>query len=181
MYTKEEQAIKFVIKALEGKKRIKEDIDLSFHSISVGIMLKNNNCDENTVLAGFLHDIIEDSDYDYEYIKENFGEIVADYVLNVSEDISIKDFKQRKRNFMENLKKCNNNIILIEVADKLHNLLSDYELWKKEGRQALATLNTTYDMNKWYYLEMRKLFNKKIKDSNLLYRYNKICDMYFSD
>lgn len=61
MYTKEERAIKFVIKALEGKKRIKKDIVLSFHSISVGIMLKNNNCDENTVLAGFLHDIIEDA------------------------------------------------------------------------------------------------------------------------
>ena len=181
MYTKEEQAIKFVIKALEGKKRIKEDIDLSFHSISVGVMLKNNNCDENTVTAGFLHDIIEDSDYDYEYIKENFGDVVADYVLNVSEDLSITDWKQRKIAFIENLEKCNSNIILIEVADKLHNLLSDYELWKKEGRQALATLNTTYDMNKWYYLEMKKLFNSKIKNSNLLDRYNQICDMYFSD
>lgn len=181
MYTKEELAIKVVIKALEGKKRIKEDIDLSFHSISVGLMLKNNNCDENTVLAGFLHDIIEDSDYDYGYIKENFGEVVADYVLNVSEDMSIKDFKQRKMAFMENLEKCNNNIILMEVADKLHNLLSDYELWKKEGKKSLATLRTTYDMNKWYYLEMRKLFNKKINNNALLDRYNEICDMYFDD
>lgn len=181
MYTKEEQAIKLVIKAFEGKKRIKEDIDLSFHSISVGVMLKNNNCDENTVIAGFLHDIIEDSIYDYEYIKENFGEVVADYVLNVSEDMSIKDFKQRKIAFIENLEKGNNNIILIEVADKLHNLLSDYELWKKEGRQALATLNTTYDMNKWYYLEMKRLFNNKLKENKLLDRYNEICNIYFGD
>mgnify|MGYP003292955321 CR=1 FL=1 len=175
MYTKEEFAIKVVIKALEGKRRIKEDIDLSFHSISVGVMLKNDNCDENTVLAGFLHDIIEDSDYDYQYIKENFGDVVADYVLNVSEDMNIIDWKQRKIAFMENLEKCNNNIILIEIADKLHNLLSDY------GKKALDTLRTTYDMNKWYYLEMRKIFNNKIKNSNLLDRYNGICDLYFSD
>ena len=181
MYTKEEQAIKFVIKALEGKKRIKEDIALSFHSISVGVMLKNNNCDENTVLAGFLHDIIEDSDFDYEYIKENFGETVADYVLNVSEDMSITDWKQRKIAFIENLENCDNNIVLIEVADKLHNLLSDYKLWKKEGKKALATLRTTYDMNKWYYLEMKELFNRKLSNDALLDRYNEICDIYFRD
>lgn len=179
MYTKEEQAIKLVVKAFENKKRIKEDINLSFHSISVGFMLKNIGCDEETILGGLLHDIIEDSDYDYEYLADNFGKKVADYVLNVSEDMSIKDWKERKIAFMENLENQDNNNILIEVADKLHNLLSDYHLWKKEGKSALATLRTTYEMNKWYYLEMKKIFNKKLESNSLLDRYNNICKIYF--
>lgn len=179
MYTKEEQAIKLVVKAFENKKRIKEDINLAFHSISVGFMLKNIGCDEDVVLGGLLHDIIEDSDYDYEYLVNNFGKKVADYVLNVSEDMSIKDWKERKIAFMENLEKQDNNIVLIEVADKLHNLLSDYHLWEKEGNNALATLKTTYEMNKWYYLEMKKIFNKKLDNNDLLYRYNNICKVYF--
>ena len=144
-------------------------------------MLKNNNCDENTVIAGFLHDIIEDSDYDYNCIKENFGDVVAEYVLNVSEDVSITDWKERKVAFINNLENCSNNIILIEVADKLHNLLSNYELWKKEGKSAISTLNITYDMNKWYYLEMKRLFNNKLKENKLLDRYNEICNIYFGD
>lgn len=179
MYTKEEQAIKLVVKAFENKKRIKEDINLAFHSISVGFMLKNIGCDEDVVLGGLLHDIIEDSDYDYEYLVNNFEKKIADYVLNVSEDMSIKDWKERKIAFMENLEKQDNNIVLIEVADKLHNLLSDYHLWEKEGSSALVTLKTTYEMNKWYYLEMKKIFNKKLDNNDLLYRYNNICKVYF--
>ena len=38
MYSKLEEIIHFVFKAFEGKKRIKEDIDLAFHSISVGFI-----------------------------------------------------------------------------------------------------------------------------------------------
>lgn len=181
MYTKEELAIRFVIKAFEGKKRIKEDIDLSFHSISVGFMLKNIGCDEETILSGLLHDIIEDTNYDYQYIKENFGKSIADNVLSLSEDKNIKDWKTRKIKFIENLKEKEENVIIVEIADKLHNLLSDYELYKQNGKSALATLNSTYEMNKWYYLEMKKLFNSKVKENVLLKRYNEICKIYFEN
>ena len=181
MYTKEEQAIRFVIKAFEGKKRIKEDIDLSFHSISVGFMLKNIGCNEETILSGLLHDILEDTNYDYEYIKDNYGKSIADNVLSLSEDKNIKDWKTRKIKFIENLKEKEENVIIVEIADKLHNLLSDYELYKQNGKSALATLNTTYEMNKWYYLEMKKLFNSKVKENDLLKRYNEICRLYFEE
>ena len=181
MYTKEELTIRFVIKAFESKKRIKEDIDLSFHSISVGFMLKNIGCNEETILSGLLHDILEDTNYDYEYIKDNYGKSIADNVLSLSEDKNIKDWKTRKIKFIENLKEKEENVIIVEIADKLHNLLSDYELYKQNGKSALATLNTTYEMNKWYYLEMKKLFNSKVKDNVLLKRYNEICKIYFEE
>ena len=103
MYTQEEKAIKFVIKAFEGQKRIKEDISLSAHSITVGFMLKNIGCDQITVTSGFLHDIIEDTNYDYTYIKENFGEEVANNVIQVSEDMNIPNWKERKEKFILNL------------------------------------------------------------------------------
>lgn len=61
MYTNEERAIKLVVRAFEGQKRIKEDINLSVHSITVGYMLKDIGCSEEVVLSGFLHDIIEDT------------------------------------------------------------------------------------------------------------------------
>ncbi len=180
MYTKEEQAIRLVIKAFENKKRIKEDINLAVHSIIVGYMLKDINCDSNTVISGFLHDIIEDTDYDYEYLKENFGEVIANNVLAVSEDMAIIDWHQRKEAFVEKIKNKDTNILLIELADKLHNLLSDYELWNEKGNIALATLNTSYEMNKWYYLEFKKLFNDRLNNNSLLERYNEICKMYFN-
>lgn len=179
MYTNEEKAIKLVIKAFENKKRIKEDINLSVHSITVGHMLKNIGCDEETVVSGLLHDIIEDTEYDYNYLKDNFSKKIADNVLAVSEDMTITDWKKRKEVFINNLCNQNENIILIELADKLHNLIFDYDLWLINGNDALATLNTSYEDNKWYYLEMKRIFNSKLNNNELLIRYNEICDLYF--
>ena len=53
MYTNEERAIKLVIKAFEDKKRIKEDINLAVHSITVGYMLKDIGCSEEVIISGF--------------------------------------------------------------------------------------------------------------------------------
>lgn len=181
MYSKEEQAIKFVVKAFENKKRIKENIDLAFHSISVGFMLKNIGCREDIIVSGLLHDIIEDTDYQYNDILNMFGKNIADNVLALSENQDIKNFRERKAEFINRLSMQDNEIILIEVADKLHNLLSDYDLWKEKGNDALATLSTTYEMNKWYYLEMKKLFNEKLDKNELLERYNNICHLYFGE
>lgn len=181
MYTREELAIKFVIKAFENMKRVKEDIDLSFHSISVGFMLKNIGCSEDVVISGLLHDIIEDTNYDYENICELFGKKIADNVLALSEKNDIEDFMERKMEFINRLSLQNNEVILIEVADKLHNLLSDYKLWEENGKDGLAVLSTTYEMNKWYYLEMKRLFNEKLQNNSLLERYNDICNLYFGE
>ena len=180
MYTDEEKAIKLVIKAFENQKRIKEDINLSVHSITVGYMLKDIGCSKEVVISGFLHDIIEDTEYDYNYLKDNFGDDVADIVLAVSEDVSITDWYKRKVEFLNRFKTASIDVLLVELADKLHNLVFDYDTYLKEGKEGLATLNISYDMNKWYYSEMGKLFNDKIAENNpLLIRYNNICKIYF--
>ena len=72
-----------------------------------------------------------------------------------------------------------NDVILVELVDKLHNLISDYDLFKKYGKDALSSSNATYKDNRWYYLEMQKLFNIKLKNNKLLDRYNGIIDIYF--
>ncbi len=51
---------------------------------------------------------------------------------------------------------------MVELADKLHNLLSDYELYKEKGKDAITSLKTSYENKKWYYLEMKCLFNAKL-------------------
>ncbi|MBQ7140048.1 MAG: HD domain-containing protein [Bacilli bacterium] len=80
---------------MKTKKRIKEDINLAFHSISVGFMLKDMGCDSTLVISGLLHDIIEDSEYDYEYIKTNYGFEIAQNVLKLSEDMNINSWKEK--------------------------------------------------------------------------------------
>lgn len=179
MYSKEEQAIRLVIKAFENKKRVKEDINMAVHSITVGFMLKNIGCDEVTVISGLLHDIIEDTTFDYNYLEKEFGSEIANNVLILSEDKTIIDWKLRKKSFIDNLSRQKESVIIVELADRFHNLLSDYSLWLVNGNKALTSLNANYEDNRWYYLEMQKLFNNKLNNNVLLERYNEICDLYF--
>lgn len=180
MYSHEEEAIRFVVKAMEGRKRKKEDINLSFHSITVGFMLKNIGCNLDVVLTGFLHDIIEDTDYGYEDIENLFGKKIADNVLIVSEDMAIESWKDRKKVFIDKMYEQNNDILLVELADKLHNMISDYHLFKEKGIKGLITKNANYEDHKWFYLELKKLFLERLDNNELLERYINITDLYFS-
>lgn len=182
MYNKIEEAIHFVFNAFENKKRIKENINLAFHSISVGFILKEYGYDDDIVLTGLLHDIIEDTTYDYDYLKEKYGLVIANNVLALSENKKIFNFKERKKDFIDRVNNLDDKLIIVELVDKLHNLMSDYELYKKIGKEALVTLNTSYEMNRWYYSELRDAFIKKIPSNNeLLKRYNEIYKIYFEN
>lgn len=181
MYTEEEQAIHFVEKAFAGQKRIKENIPLSFHSIMVGYMLKDSGYNKEIILTGFLHDIIEDTEYTYEDIVRLFGETIASNVLKVSEDTTITDWTKRKEEFFNRMTSWSKEIFLVELADKLQNLLSDYNEWKEKGPEGLQTLSTTYEMNKWYYTTMQKKFHENISNEPLLQRYDELITLYFGD
>ena len=179
MYELEEYIIHFVFKAFDGLRRKKEDIPLVFHSIMVGNMLKNNGCEETTVYIGYLHDVIEDTNYTYNDLLNRYGKEIADGVLELSEDQSIKDYIVRKKEFLKRLENANENIIMVELADKLQNLVSDYEQYKEKGKDFLVTDANNYDITKWFYLELKLLFNKKLSKNHLLDRYNKIVMEYF--
>lgn len=180
MYSLEEDIIHFIFLCFKGKKRKKEDVDLVFHSVIVGNMLKNIGCDDKTVYVGYLHDVLEDTDCTFEELSDKFGEELANKVMLLSEDKSISDYRKRKTEFIKKLKQCEDKSILyVELADKLHNLVSDYELWRKNGKDSLMTESDNFDNFQWYYLEFQKFFNEELKENQLLDRYNEIVSLYF--
>lgn len=73
------------------------------------------------------------------------------------------------------------NLILVELADKLQNLISDYNLFLSNGKNSLPTEAKSYEEIKWFYTELKNLFNKKLEPNLLLERYNKIYQTYFND
>ena len=180
MYTREEEIIHYVFKVFKGLKRKKEDIELCFHSIMVGNMLKNIGCNDTIVYIGYLHDVIEDTEYTYNDVLNKYGKEIADGVLSLSEDQSIENYVDRKKNFIEKLNMVDNDILLIEIADKLQNLISDYEQFLINGKDSLITESNNYEELKWYHIELQKLFNKRIKNNVLLDRYNEIMKLYFN-
>ena len=80
------KAKEFAIKAHKGQVR-KSDKEkpMIIHPINVGQILKQYGFDENVVSAGYLHDVVEDTSYEIEDIKDNFNDDIASLVYGSSE------------------------------------------------------------------------------------------------
>ena len=85
---KMEQAIIFATEKHKNQFRKGTQIPYIVHPIEVMQILRENNADENTIIAGLLHDTIEDAGVSYNEICNMFGNEVANIVQDESEDKS---------------------------------------------------------------------------------------------
>ncbi|HKZ34729.1 MAG TPA: HD domain-containing protein [Patescibacteria group bacterium] len=91
------------------------------HSIRVGLMLCQLGYKKEIVLAGFLHDVIEDMHVTKEEIQKHFGSHVADFVASVSFNPNIKDKTKRYKEQMSRASSVGKDALLVETADILDN------------------------------------------------------------
>jgi guanosine-3',5'-bis(diphosphate) 3'-pyrophosphohydrolase len=93
------------------------------HPIAVAKLLVDVGVeDPATLQAAILHDTIEDTDTTYEELVLTFGKVVADVVLEVTDDKSIEDKKERKRLQLVNASGKSARAAQVKLADKTCNL-----------------------------------------------------------
>jgi GTP pyrophosphokinase len=85
------------------------------HLKPVGSILKYLGCDDDTICAGYLHDVLEDTKITYEMISSNFNRHVADLVLEMTHEGD-----KNKGFYFPRLK--SKEAIIIKFADNLSNL-----------------------------------------------------------
>ena len=120
-----EKAYELANEAHEGQTR-KSGEPYIIHPVEVAeIVAVELKLDANTVIAAFLHDVVEDTDYTIEEIKEMFGDDVAflvDVVTKKKKDKYI--MSKQLDNFKQMLDSMQYDIraILIKLADRMHNM-----------------------------------------------------------
>jgi guanosine-3',5'-bis(diphosphate) 3'-pyrophosphohydrolase len=94
------------------------------HPIEVmGILRSAYIVDEEILAAAVLHDVIEDTTYDYYDIRWKINENVADYVFEVSDDKNLP--KQKRKDLqIETMSTKSDGAKLIKIADKISNMKS---------------------------------------------------------
>jgi len=133
-----ERAIAFMIKKIQ--ERCYNEKPLILHSIKVGLKLMEQKEKKDIVIAGFLHDLIEDTDCKIEEIKSEFGERVRTLASACTFDRNIKDYKERWSKLISNIKQVGRDALIIKLVDQMENLpyymlISDEEkkkevMWK---------------------------------------------------
>ena len=97
------------------------------HPMAVAEILADLGMDEETIIAGLLHDVVEDTEYTEEQLVSEFGEEVGLLVDGVTKLGSLK-FKSKEERQAENLRKMflamskDIRVLIIKLSDRLHNL-----------------------------------------------------------
>lgn len=98
-----QRAIIFGTQKHEGQKRKGTGIPYIVHPMEVMQILTELQCTDETIIAGILHDVLEDTKTNPNEIREMFGVNVLRIVLSVTEDKS-KTWQERKQQTIDNLK-----------------------------------------------------------------------------
>lgn len=167
-------AIRFSIKTHEvyqKQKRKGKDIAYITHPLTVAIILARVGAREEVLIAGILHDTIEDSilekKVDKEMIKDRFGEEVANIVDSVSEDNKMLAWEERKGKARENIKKFNHDSLLVKSADVLSNVTELIDDYIVHGDEAFSRFGGPKERVIANYLEVMEIILEKWSENPL--------------
>src|SRR5437762_4462046 len=139
------RAFRFAARAHEGQQR-RSGEDFVLHPWGAAKICAQLRLDDETIAAALLHDVVEDTDTAIEDVREEFGDEIAKLVEGVTK-LTRVHFQSREQAEAENYRKLiiamaeDARVILIKLADRLHNLREIEYLGKqKQMQKAKETL-----------------------------------------
>lgn len=149
------------------------------HPFSVAWLLSEQTKDEDIVVAGLLHDVLEDTDgYDRNDIVRDFGEKIAKIVTEVTEDKNLP-WQERKEKYIEVFENSSQESLMVATADKIHNLASLHEEMTETGENPFGTKFKSYEESKWFYETVYGVMERRLENKILLEEFKEILDSVF--
>lgn len=124
-----EKAARIAVLAHLNQVRKSDNSPYVVHPIMCAQILIRYDFSDIVVSSALVHDVLEDTDYGKEKLKEKLGEEVLSIVEKVSEEKNL-EWEKRKYKYAEVIKNASEDVKAVSIADKIHNLksmLSEYE------------------------------------------------------
>ena len=170
-----DRAIIFAVKAHEGIERRGKGFPYIVHPLEALAIVATMTSDQEILAAAVLHDVVEDTSYTIEDIRDMFGERVAKLVDTESDHpVEGMDWRARKEDSLRRLAQASREEKMVALGDKLSNMRAiardDYargesfwDLFKIKDKavhawryralaEALSSLSDTFAYNEFKYL-----------------------------
>lgn len=143
-------------------RKAEEETPYIVHPLGVAEIIFEYTDDEDVIAAALLHDTVEDCDYTFSKMQEEFNSKIVEIVRDVSEDKTLKEkqggeesWRERKEKYLQHLRNnASKEALLVAAGDKIHNLESMIREYERMGEKLWSDLNSDPQQNLWYYGEM---------------------------
>ena len=146
------------------------------HLVGVAILIASVTDDEDVIIAGLLHDSLEDvPHYSYDQLVIDCGERVAGIVVHVTEplDANKSDEDQlpwltRKEFYLDKLRSGGVESAIVSAADKVHNTESFVRDYKKEGEVYARRFGSSIKNRAWFHEQVLTIVEEKLGTQHAL-------------
>lgn len=180
-----QRAMKFAALAHNGMTRKGTSLPYILHPMEAAMIARSVTDDLEVVAAAALHDVVEDTPYTIEDIRDRFGDRVASIVGYESEDKRpdlppSESWTLRKREFLDGLAEAPWEARVVALTDKLSNMRSIAEdhdrigdaLWDRFNQKDPA-------MHGWYYATIADILRPDFGDTDAWREYDGLCRRVF--
>ncbi len=163
-----ERALQFAARAHRQQVRKGTDIPYITHAVHVSVVLLRYGFDEDVVIAGLLHDVVEDCGVTPQELEALFGANVARLVEAVSERKRSggveRSWEERKTEAIAHLRHGDSAVAALKAADALHNIYSIVTDLALVGSAVWQRFKRGPDRMLWYYREILAVVRDMLGD-----------------
>jgi (p)ppGpp synthase/HD superfamily hydrolase len=150
-----ERALRWAAACHAGQVRKGSDVPYFQHVAAVAMILDRAGFEEDVVIAGLLHDVVEDTEATEEDVERRFGPMVSG-IVRVCSEVKLdthgrkRPWIDRRRDHLASLGTADTATRAVMLADKLHNLIS-IEVDLEAGHPIWDRFNADRTQVPWYY------------------------------
>lgn len=141
------------------------------HLLAVTSLVLEAGGDEDQAIAALLHDAVEDQGgrKRLEEIRSRYGQQVARIVEGCTDSFETPkpDWRLRKEAYLKHLPVAGDDVLLVSLADKLHNARSIVRDLRSQGDDVWSRFKGGRDGTLWYYRSLAELYARLSKSSQV--------------
>lgn len=162
-----DRALALAATAHEKQHRKGSGVPYVVHPMHVAVILLRYGFPEDAVVAGVLHDVVEDTEVTGAQIATLFGARVADIVAQVSERKEggtggLRPWRERKQDQIAVLQQADPLAAAVKAADALHNCQAMLSDLREHGAALWQRFRGSQDDQRWYYTALSAILRRQL-------------------